>query len=196
MKNVFFKPWVGENYANGFNGKKVLALGDSHYNQGDEVEDFVHNLVAHFIEYKNGDTRHMPWMNTYTKFGNVLLGEKADAKATVDFWNSIVFYNYVQKSQARHSKAPSDEEYNNSHIAFVEVLKEYQPNLIIVWGWRLWSRIAKYGIEADFKILENRVEKFYFFDIKGKKIPACGIPHPRVISKDWTLYLHESIKIA
>ena len=27
----FFEPWVGEKYENGFNGKKVLAVGASHY---------------------------------------------------------------------------------------------------------------------------------------------------------------------
>ena len=32
MKNVFFKPWVGENYySKGFNGKRILVLGESCY---------------------------------------------------------------------------------------------------------------------------------------------------------------------
>ena len=193
MKNVIFEPWVGDNYVNGFNGKKILALGDSQYG---DVENSAHKLVEHFIGYKNGNIVHMAWMNTYAKFSNVLLGEKADGKTTIDFWNSIVFYNYVQKSQTGHSITPLDEDYDNSHNAFIEILEEYQPDLIIVWGWSLWGRTAKYGMEADFTILEDKKEKFYYFEINGKKIPACGIPHPRVLSKDWTPYLQEAIKLA
>jgi len=196
MKNAFFEPWVGDNYSNGFNGKRILALGDSHYSKGNEDENFVHNLVEHFIAYKRGDTGHLGYMNTYTKFANIVLGEKVDKEATIDFWNSIVFYNYVQKSQAGHSISPSEKEYDSSQNAFEEILEEYQPDLIIIWGWRLRSKITKYGIEADFNILEDKKEKFHYFEVNGKKIPACGIPHPRVLSKDWTSYLQEAIKLA
>ena len=31
MKYVKFTPWVGKNYEQGFRGKKILILGDSHY---------------------------------------------------------------------------------------------------------------------------------------------------------------------
>ena len=214
MKNVFFEPWVGENYENGFNGKKILVLGDSHYcdkynNCGnkcgnlniddDKCRNFTTNVVEHFIEYKNGGG-HMPWMNTYTNFTNVLLGEKADNKATIEFWNSIVFYNYVQKAQPSREISPSDEDYNNSHPAFIEVLEEYQPDLIFVWGWILWRKIKKIGIEADFPILEKIKDKFYYLEIKGKKIPACGIPHPSTstfLSEDWiSQYLQKAIELA
>lgn len=36
MSAIFFKPWVGEDYAGGkWFGKRVMILGESHY-QGDE----------------------------------------------------------------------------------------------------------------------------------------------------------------
>jgi len=196
MKNIILEPWVGENYANGVEGKKILALGDSLY--GDEGNS-SYKLVEHFITYKNGDTGHMNWMNTYTRFTNVILGEKADKKKTIDFWNSIVFYNYVQHTQIGNRKAPPDEDYLNSHEAFTEALEEFQPDLIFVWGWGLWSKITRYGVEADFNILENRELKFYYFESKGKKIPAFGHPHPSTPIfniKDWTPYLQAAIKKA
>jgi hypothetical protein len=32
MENIFFRPYVGENYFNkGYLGKKLLILGESHY---------------------------------------------------------------------------------------------------------------------------------------------------------------------
>jgi hypothetical protein len=195
MKNVFFKPWEGDNYAEGFNGKKILVLGDSHYSENDENEDFLIGNVEYFLGCKKGGP-HKGYMNTYTKFTNVLLGEKADAKTTIEFWQSIVFYNYVQNIQTGHSISPTGEEYDNSHTAYIEVLEDYQPDLIIVWGWRLWQKIIKYGTEADFNIIDERKERFYFFDIKGKKIPACGIPHPsRGLTYEWTSYLQEAIQL-
>lgn len=38
MDRPFFEPWIGENYENGgLYGKKILALGDSHYCESCEV---------------------------------------------------------------------------------------------------------------------------------------------------------------
>ena len=38
MDRPFFEPWIGENYENGgLFGKKILALGDSHYCDSCEV---------------------------------------------------------------------------------------------------------------------------------------------------------------
>ena len=105
--------------------------------------------------------------------------------------------NYVQKSQEGPRKAPPDEDYENSHDAFKKIIEEYQPDLIIVWGWRLWGKITKHGIEADFPILENK--KFYYFETNSKKIPAFGIPHPSssAISDDWIPpYLQAAIEKA
>ena len=31
MNNVFFKPWVGQDYSKGFKHKKIMVLGASHY---------------------------------------------------------------------------------------------------------------------------------------------------------------------
>ena len=31
MDNVFFTPYIGPNYPQGYKGKKILALGESHY---------------------------------------------------------------------------------------------------------------------------------------------------------------------
>jgi hypothetical protein len=192
MENVVFRPWEGVNYAEGFNGKKILLLGDSQYNTGDEDGDFVHNLVENFIGYKERNCPHAGYMNTYTKFTNILFGEKVDSKTTINFWQSIAFYNYVQKSQEGHSISPTNEEFDDSQSAFVEVLEDYQPDLVIVWGWRLWGRITKFGTETDF----DTSEKMYYLEAKNKKILACGIPHPRVLSYDWTDYLQEAIKLA
>jgi len=213
MENVFFKPWVGENYfENGFNGKKILVLGDSHYckyyndcniccdiSRQEECKagNLTQGAVESFIEYKQGYD-FIPYMNTYSKFTNRLFKEEVSNNTTIDFWNSIVFYNYVQKAQKESRISPTQEDYENSYSAFVEILNEYQPDLIIVWGWTLWRIVIKYGIEADFNIIENRKERFYYFDINNKKIPACGIPHPSTSSftKDWTPYLQEAIKLA
>jgi len=215
MENVFFKPWVGENYfENGFNGKKILVLGDSHYCEhyddcevcGDisrqaecKADNLTQGVVESFIEYKQG-YGYRPWMISYKKFTDVLLGEKVPNNVAIDFWNSIVFYNYVQKAQKGPGISPTQEDYENSHNAFVEILEEYQPDLVMVWGWRLWEKIVKFGTKSDFNIVENRDLRFYYFDINRKKIPACcGMPHPSSAAfiEDWIPpYLQEAIKLA
>ena len=45
MDNVFFTPYIGPNYPQGYKGKKILALGESHYiNDDDEGRDHFPQL--------------------------------------------------------------------------------------------------------------------------------------------------------
>jgi hypothetical protein len=64
MKNVFFTPWVGKFYfEKGYNGKKIMVLGESHYCNGDCDDckstmkecSFVINLINDYLDYKNGN---------------------------------------------------------------------------------------------------------------------------------------------
>ena len=109
MENVFFRPWIGKNYKQGYKGKKLLILGESHYCDGiqdencpcgkvkkclqlSECNDFTSVVLNRFFDYKKGIGEGERWMTTYTRFTNILLGEQVSNAELMEFWDNIVFY--------------------------------------------------------------------------------------------------------
>jgi hypothetical protein len=201
MENVFFNPWVGEYYAaNGFYGRKILVLGESHYCEdsenfdSDSASEFTIEVVQMYLDYKNGGkTSHKPWMNTFTHFTKMILGEPKNDEI-IEFWDSAVFYNYVQKAMPRPNYSPSEDDFEDSAPAFFEVLKEHKPDLVIAWGDRLWRALpAENGVEGE-PVLPGTERNFYNYTVDGKLIRACGIPHPsRPSSFDGYQYLQAAL---
>lgn len=138
MKDVRFEPWVGKNYkTSGYNGKKILVIGESFYCSEEEaVATLTTIIVEDYLAIRKGEYRknNGGWTNTYLKFERSLKGKVTTPEESQTIWNSIAFYNYLQvpMSGARESGSPID--YKNAEKAFFEVLNELQPDLIIVWG--------------------------------------------------------------
>jgi len=208
MKNVFFYPRIGENYkTTGFNGLKLLILGESHY-CGEKCEvcgkqsnkncsDFTIGVLNRYFDYKKGNGGHEDWMRTFTRFTNVLFGEQVDNKTLIDFWDSVIFYNYVQSSTEGPRTPPSNEQFSDSNDAFIEVLEEFKPDLILVWGERLWDKLPDSGRQGEENILDNANGRFYYYKVGDREIPAYGIYHPssRYFSYEHSKYLKEAIRL-
>ena len=96
MGKINFFPWIGKHYSTtGFAGKRILALGESHYcdKPSDVTPDITRKVIADLFDPQS---EHEAYKNTYTKFAEALLGR--DSLSFEDkerFWNSIAFYNYV-----------------------------------------------------------------------------------------------------
>ena len=93
--NVKFIPWVGSQYAEGIQGKRVMVLGESHYcaHESDAVPQLTINIIHHIL---NPDSEHEGFMNTYTKFGRALAGKDQYDNDRAAVWNTVLFYNFVQ----------------------------------------------------------------------------------------------------
>jgi hypothetical protein len=147
MENVIFKPWVGSNYAN--SKSKIFVLGESHYGdiKLEEQNDFTNYIVKLFLDYKTGKIEHEGWMTTFSKFSNILNRKDLESNELIEFWDSIVFYNYVQASIEHARLKPSWDDFDKSYAPFLSVLSELEPKTIIVWGERLWEKIPMDNIE-------------------------------------------------
>lgn len=212
MYKLFFEPWVGKNYnTKGYLGKKIMILGESHYCKGINVcekcgqehkeeackyltQDVIHAVLG----YTKGEGVHHRWMNSYTKFTRAIIGTNKSTEEFLDFWDSVVFYNYVQKSMKGPRIPPPPEYFNESEEVFFTLLKVHKPDLIIVWGKRLWENMSENGTQAKEPIYDGTTEKFFFYNIEGKSIPACHVHHPSASSFNYSLtpYLEEVIKKA
>ena len=122
---------------------KLLILGESHYCDkacktcgklsNNDCSDFTINVINRYIEYKKGNEKHENWMRTFTCFTNILLEEQVENEIVMDFWDRVVFYNYVQSSLKSSRTSPTRKQFEESNDAFFEVLKKFLSFAL----WRL-----------------------------------------------------------
>lgn len=139
MKHVLFMPWVGKEYATGgIFGKRILVLGESHYGDGEPSPD---TTVRVFEEYLGCSETVPSYLQSFHKFERSLVGRNTNCTDRKRIWDSVVFYNYLQTPMSGPRQGGKKSDYANSSEAFFEVLEEYRPEYIIVWGYRLWDNM-------------------------------------------------------
>ena len=185
---IFFKPWVGRDYnTGGVFGKKVLVLGESHYGDATDATDETIGVVKEFVyEYWGA-----PYQQTFLCFERALAGREINQEEREQLWNSVMFYNYFQKSTTGPRTGPNMEAEKESEEAFRELLEQYQPDAIIVWGARLYQLLPGWdGTESKIKVGDDSCLVWHY-TIKGKQIPAMSVHHPSApTGKDWA-YWHQ-----
>lgn len=182
---VKFKPWVGENYETGIHqGKKLMILGESHYCANPETEATEDITIKVIEDLLDPFSEHEGYKNTYTKFAKSVVGEKQfTEESKKDFWQHVIFYNYVQTAISGARIAPTTEQFRNSEQAFFEILSQYHPDLIIVWGKRLYNNLPQQGTQLpDLQISQGiyagESSEVWSYTIEGKTIALLPITHP------------------
>lgn len=199
MYKIRFKPFVGKNYHS--ENFKILVLGESHYlneeefkkylNKEEIIEQITNKVFKHFLNYKEKKGSFERWMNTFSKFGNILSDKKLSNSETIDFWNRMAFYNYVQYPTKGARISPSLENFERSIKPFEDVIDSLKPDLIFIWGKRLWNNLPKENYEQINKneLTNESLEYFY-------KTPIIRMYHPSSSKFNYSLSNHanESIK--
>ena len=182
---VKFKPWVGENYETGIHqGKKLMILGESHYCAKPETEATEDITIKIIEDLLDPFSEHEGYKNTYTKFAKAVVGEKQFSDETKkEFWQHVIFYNYVQTAISGARVSPTTEQFRNSEQAFFEIISQYQPDLIIVWGKRLYNNLPQQGTQLpDLQISQGiyagESSEVWSYTIGGKTIALLPITHP------------------
>lgn len=143
MSYVRFFPWVGEQYATGLRlGKKVLILGESHY-QWDEAVSIADrpSLTIDCIEDQISGAETLAF---WTHVAVAFLNHRPTLDEKGVFWNSVAFYNYIQFSVGLGARVrPGDQMWSESETAFAEVLASLKPDVIIVLGYTLWKNLPE-----------------------------------------------------
>lgn len=208
MSHINFKPWIGKNYAkSGFFGKKILVLGDSHYCKKELIEGgkcfpncarnkMNEDCCNETIYCVSGHT-YENTIRAYTIFERAFYGKELTPEEHISFWESIIFYNYIQFAQPGPRLPLVQPEFSlpESELAFKEILEEYLPDYVIAWGTtRLYDITPNWnGIESEIKLSENGdTRKVWTYQINEKKIPVLFIQHPSS-GISWE-YCHQFIK--
>ena len=209
MSEINFKPWVGKDYlSKGYQGQRILVLGESHYCAAElaeggrctpfclkekmkeecfcQTQDVVHEAV-----YAYGGQKYL---RCFVSFERAVTGKVLTQEERVVFWESVMFYNYIQYALSAPRTSPNPEHWGKSEKAFVELLEKYSPDKIIVWGVRLYNGLPDLGgYGMKLKVSTTDSADVWMYNVKGKDIPALKIHHPSApTGKNWD-YWHEVI---
>jgi hypothetical protein len=140
MSNIVFEPWIGSRYKhNNRFGVRILVLGESHY--GEETE--TRPTATTDVVRRYAQRERYPF---FTKVSKVLLGLDSetwlDNRARGDVWEDIAFYNYIQGFVSEDSRVrPSAEMWSAAKAPFLQMLKDLDPNVVLVLGKELGAHL-------------------------------------------------------
>lgn len=160
------KLFIGDNYYDGFNGKRLMVVGHQKHATIPEIQNYKHKPESYNYDEDNRDMmgalingKWREWephdRKSLLQFGKMLTSNYTFQLGTEEsnkLWNSLAFCNYLQipdfNSETRQGK---DKEYFYlfAESVFKEYLNEAKPDKIIVWGKIVWPYIVKMGTPID-----------------------------------------------
>lgn len=133
------QPWVGEHYADGVLGHRVLLLGESNYSK--EPADDYTEIIRENVQ----DCVFKGTVRFFTKVATVLLLATGASRVTREqvreLWQHVAFTNYVQKVFHSDRVRPSADDWTEGRTALEVCLREHQPHIIIVMGLELATHL-------------------------------------------------------
>jgi hypothetical protein len=161
-----FEPWVGQSYdADGFFGRRVLILGESHYGTPEqETASFTRECVESLAKAASGH-------RFFTVVAKLLLGAPPGVSLSRDqrtwFWDRVAFYNYIQAFPSHTSRVrPTGEMWSAAAQCFPALLQRLRPDFMLVLGRELAERIPRIPPPTT----------------------VCAIPHPSSFGFQQTLW--------
>lgn len=213
MQHVNFLPWVGKNYHLGIGPQqlKVLVLGESHYcyelgngqcpgcsvqnciKLGFTREDFHNQTIGYIDELVNSYTGAQ-YQQTGICFERAVMGKVLSEAERSDFWNRLIFYNYVQKDLPKKEGERTPITKNDligSEEAFREVLTHYQPDRIVVWGSRVFNLLPEWNGQYSTLAIEENQTDIWTYNIENKLIPCMKVHHPSTPTGKALIHWHK-----
>lgn len=141
LDKIKWFPWVGKNYKN----TKLLILGESHYEDGDEWQEgnpqTTIQITKKYLMETPGDWK------LYKNVERVLINKLNLSFAEKNaLWNSIIYWNLVQRlldSRAREDR-PTDDDFDIGWKLFFEVCDIIEPEFCLVLGKSSYGRLGYY----------------------------------------------------
>ena len=143
---VVFLPWIGKNYEQGLNDRRLLVLGESHY---DEWEGEKHTLGREFTrECIQEVVNRVNGAGFWKYVEQALLNEQREngwaPSGGSRLWERLSFYNFFQASVPGGPRARPD--WNlipESRKPFRVVLEQLRPDRVLVCGKGLWESMEE-----------------------------------------------------
>lgn len=208
----FFKPFVGDNYGKGINGKKVLVLGASFYcsktgcvhfrsctdTQKKDSSPYDRKCPSYAAAGKRLSLEPSYCIEdspkTYQTFAS-LMQSIAGTYSYEDTWDRMAFTNYVQfflpATGKKFRETLRTDISKRDFEALVETVKELKPHIIIVWGCVINSYLREENpYFVSLEELEANEEYLWHIKVPGvdHQIAVVNPYHPS--SSAWNSGLH------
>src|SRR5260370_12636775 len=194
MAEFFFNPWVGKNY-----GTKscfripIMVLGESHYDW--KERSISHRRVT--VELIKDELDGGNGIRFYTNIVASFLGAIPNSEQRKEFWNSVLFYNYIQEFVGNGPRMrPEYRMWSQSEPTFRHVLSKYKPRLISIFGFTLWDELPNWGHDADPLKVDGLSVACYNFDAPGRftaLAPKLRHPSSSFNFRTWHPILREAV---
>lgn len=176
IENANFQPWVGKNYEKGINGNKILVLGESHYclnersaggrcekgcskcNMNEQCHNMTNEVLTDFKD--NFSWFGTKYLRCFYIFSRLIIGRALSVDESKRFWDNVIFYNYLQYSQVAPQQPINQNYWSPSEEAFKELILKCRPNLVLVWGKRLYYGMPQFDGCSEEKISIDGEELF------------------------------------
>ena len=195
MKNVKFNPWIGSAYRQAPLGKRILILGESHYDwDADNPIDRDAETTIKVLQDQMGYNKAF-WTNIVMTF----LAHKPTLEEKVSFWDSVAFYQFIQSSVGfGPRKRPSEEQWAAGETPFFEVLGFLQPQLVAVLGYKNFEKLPNRNAEGGPAIPNFPDVETCRYSYSGGSSLAIRLKHPSsgYSSSYWHGPVSQAIRIA
>ena len=190
-KKYFFEPYKGELYGkpnNFFNGKKVLVIGNSHHcdkeydiknrcgskccNYSKDCHEFTEGVIQWYLQNPKGtglEPEQKNWRKTYTKFAWTFK-HGCDRKY---FFESIVFYNFLQRAVKDDKAQGSPEEIEISRPLVMAAIRELDPDIVILWG-----KEHVFNHLPNDQWIPGKNDRVGYYRINNRDIKVICLDHP------------------
>lgn len=127
------RPWIGSQYTDGINGKKIVLIGNSSSSDDDAaVNDESTIVLVSKIMTKEWHASFFDHLRNY-------VGELDH----VDLWPKVIFFNYAPRAvgtgEDRYRQLNS-EEADEAKARLLAVIGEHKPDKVIVFSKRIrWA---------------------------------------------------------
>lgn len=139
INNLNWYPWIGENYSK----TKLLIVGESHYEDGDEWQLGNKNTTKTIITKRiNGDRGKL-----HTNIEKTLLNlDNPTKEQGFNFWKSIAYWNLLQRllDSREQVDRPMDEDFDMGWKVFFELIEILNPKYVIIVGKSGFGRLGNY----------------------------------------------------
>ena len=183
---VIFLPRIGDNYEQGFNGHRLLVLGESHYDEWGGEKNQLENESFFTRECIQEVLNRVGGASFWKTLEQALLNETRTngwaANGGHSLWDKLSFYNFVQSPVPGGPGArPKWTCFEESRKPFRAVLEQLRPDRILVCGKGLWKQMQETTQEGDY--LHDDVQAYRLTD--GTKVWCLATVHPSSGRYSW-----------
>lgn len=173
-----FLPWIGPQYGSSTAGEpRILVLGESHWgNPNCRYPEFTRDVVRRAV-FEGRD-------RFFTKVAKLVrgvpVGAYLDTPSYRDFWNRVVFYNYVQELVGpTHDCRPAPAQWETGKAPFLQLIREQRPQAIVVLGKELWANLPSPAQPTSESDAAGQKFEVHWYDCgQGQFAAAAWVNHP------------------